>query len=202
VAFEIDGLAELALDALGDEDGVIFAFEVVEEDGEFIAAEAGDGFVGFGGDGVGGAEAAAEAIADGDEEAVAGGVAETVVDDFETVEIEKKHGEAEIGAAAGAFDAALDLVAEECAIGEAGEGVVHGIIAQAIAGPAEGVVGGFEIGGALADAIFKFLLDGAKGGLDVFEIFDVGGGADPLDDSALLVAHGHSAGEMPAILAA
>ncbi len=113
MAFEIDGLGELALDALGDERGIVFGFEIVEEDGEFIAAKAGDGVGGFGGDGIGGAEATAEAIADGDQQSITGGVAEAVVDDLEAIQIQKKHGKMEIGSAAGALDAALHLVVEK-----------------------------------------------------------------------------------------
>ena len=63
------------------------------------------------------------------------------------------------------------------------------------------MIGCFQIGGALADAIFQLFLNGSQLGFDALEILDIGGGADPLHDPAEFVAHRQGAGEMPAIVA-
>ena len=56
---------------------------VLDEDGELVATESGDG--------VGGASAGEEPLGRGDQQPVAFGVTETVVDPLEVVEVEEEH---------------------------------------------------------------------------------------------------------------
>src|SRR6266566_9283201 len=103
---KIDRLAKLALNALGHKNRIIFPFEIVKQDRELIAAEPGDGFVRFRGDRIGRPQAAAESIANGDQQPIPGRVAEAVIDNFESVQVQKKHGESEIGSSPRPLDTA------------------------------------------------------------------------------------------------
>ena len=71
--------------ALGDPGRFGGVGDAVEDDDEFVAADAGDG--------VAGADHSSEAVGNLDEEFVACGVAAGVVDEFEAVEIDEAHGE-------------------------------------------------------------------------------------------------------------
>ena len=84
--------------------------DVLEQDGELVAAEAGRG--------VRAADARVEAAGDLDEHLVAGGVPERVVDRLEVVEVEEDDRQAAALAAA-AGDRLAHLLGEHRAVGEA-----------------------------------------------------------------------------------
>jgi len=100
-------------DPLGDADRLAGVAQVLEQHGELVAAEAGDG--------VGRADAGAEPAGDGDEELVADLVAEAVVDDLEPVEVEEEDADGR-RRLAGAGQGVVEAVGEEGAIGEGRSG--------------------------------------------------------------------------------
>jgi hypothetical protein len=116
-----DGLLQGGDEALRDGvDGVVVG-DVFDEDGELVAAESGGG--------VAGSQVAGEALADFGEERVAGGVAQPVVDGFEVVEVDEQYG-GELVAAGEAAQGVFDAVEEQRAVGQAGEGVVEGLVGE------------------------------------------------------------------------
>ena len=131
-------------DPLGDGQGVGLVGDALAEDGELVAAEAGHG--------VAGPDDLLEALAQGDQQPVAGVVAERVVDELEPVQVQEEHGHR--GAAAlGAGQGEGDPVQEEDPVGQAGEGVVGGLVGQLGLGVAalDGDVG--QVGGQLQQAL-------------------------------------------------
>ena len=72
-----------------------------------------------------------EALGDLDEDLVAGGVAEGVVDRLEVVEVEEDDREP-AAVATGAGDGVADALAEQRAVGEAGDGVVEGLVGELV----------------------------------------------------------------------
>ena len=92
---------------------------VGQQHAELVAAEAGDG--------VALAERLLQAVRDLLQQAVARVVAERVVDLLEVVEVDQHHGRGDVRAAAGG-DRLLDAVAEERAVGQAGERVVQRLV--------------------------------------------------------------------------
>src|SRR3954452_454770 len=101
---------------MGDRAGAALALEVLTEDDELVAAEAGDR--------VRGPQRVLEAPGDVAQEAVAGGVAERVVDELEAVEVHEQHGDV-AGLAARAYQGVPEAVEEERAVRQAGEGIVQ-----------------------------------------------------------------------------
>src|SRR3954465_4589699 len=89
--------------------------EVGGDDGEFVAADAGEG-VDF-------AELFPGALGEELKSAVADMVAEVVVDGFELVEVEEEVGGVGV-VATGVEERGVEAVFEEDAVGEAGEGIV------------------------------------------------------------------------------
>ncbi len=61
-------------------------------------------------------------------------MAEAVVDDLEAVEVHEQDGGQVVAVAAGALHGAAELVDEVGAVGQVGEGVVHGVVTQAFLG--------------------------------------------------------------------
>ena len=84
--------------ALGDRDRVLLVGDVLAQDRELVAAEAGDGLVP--------AQRVAQALGDRDDQLVAGRVAEAVVDDLEAVEVEEQHRDVAAAAALEALERA------------------------------------------------------------------------------------------------
>ena len=80
-----------------------------------------------------GADGALQARGGGLEQAVAGGVAERVVDVLEAVEVEEQHRDARV-LPARAHDRARQALRQQRAVGQAGEGVVVGEVAQFLLG--------------------------------------------------------------------
>ena len=112
-------LAQRALEHLGDGQRVLGAHDLGQQDAELVAAEAGDG--------VGGAQRGLEPLGDLLEEHVAVVVAERVVDLLEVIEVHDHHGQAAVAALGGA-QRLLDAVAEQHAVGQAGERVVQRLV--------------------------------------------------------------------------
>ena len=100
---EVEGRGERAQHALGDGDRVLLVADVLAEDRELVAAEAGHGLVP--------AQRVAQAVGDGDDQLVAGRVAEAVVDDLEAVQVEEEDGDV---AAAAAIEALERLARGGC----------------------------------------------------------------------------------------
>ena len=97
--------------------------DAVEQDGELVAAEAGDR--------VGRAHRRLQPPRDLLEDGVAGRVAEAVVDRLEVVEVDEH--DADRGAAAQrAHDRVLDAVGEQRAVGEARDGVVERLVRELV----------------------------------------------------------------------
>ena len=90
----LDGerLVHRAIGALGDGDGVVLGHELVAQDHELVAAEAGDG--------VARAKRIAQPLRQRHQQAVAGAVAEAVVHDLEVVDVAEQHRHRPVAAAA------------------------------------------------------------------------------------------------------
>src|SRR5207249_4413257 len=110
LVLDLDGFLEGGLDALGDVDGVLGVLDVFEEDGELVAAEAGDG--------VAGSHRELEAPRGLDEQGVAGAVAHAVVDELEAIEVEEEDAEEAVLLAPRVADAVAQAVDEERAVGQ------------------------------------------------------------------------------------
>ena len=97
------------MDALGDHGRLARVADVVEQERELVAAEAGDGVVG--------PQRRLQPARDGDQQLVADVVAERVVDELEAVEVEEQHRGAALGVAAlGAADRLVEAVEEQHAV--------------------------------------------------------------------------------------
>ena len=81
--------------------------------------------------GVGLAHAAGQAMRDVFQRLVTGDVTVAVVDVLETIEVDHRHGE-RFAAALGLGDGPLEAVGEERAVGQAGQGVVRGLVLQQV----------------------------------------------------------------------
>ncbi len=108
----------------------------LQQDGELVTSEAGDG--------VARAGRGPEPLGDPDEELVTGGMAETVVDHLELVEIEEQHGDLLRGPV-GAVEGVTDPVDEQRPVGQPGERVVERLAVQLpLEGPPLGDVAAVE----------------------------------------------------------
>ncbi len=103
--------------------------DVIEENNELIAPEPGRGVVG--------SQASLEPGGDGLEQQIAARMAEGVVDDLETVEVEEQDGAAPFLALC-PRQRLIEPVVEQQAVGEPGERVVVGHVIQLRLGPAHG----------------------------------------------------------------
>ncbi|HVY08558.1 MAG TPA: hypothetical protein VHB18_00230 [Mycobacteriales bacterium] len=116
-----DRLRHRRHDAVGDAVRLVQPVDVLEQDGELVAAEARDG-VSF-------ADQAGEPRGDLPEQPVAGMVPEAVVDDLEPVDIGEDDG-AEAPVASAAKQRLVQPVDEQPAVGQPGELVVEGVVCQ------------------------------------------------------------------------
>ena len=112
-------------DPVGDRHCPIEPCVVLEEDRELVAAEPGRQVVG--------PDAALDAFGDRGEKAIAGGVTEGVVDDLEVVEVQEEHDEPAAVALRGEPD--VDLLREHQAVGQPGQWVVIGLVAELLLEP-------------------------------------------------------------------
>ena len=98
----------------------------LEQDGELVAAEPGDG--------VRRADALEQPDRHALEEQVAGRVPELVVDELEVVEVAVEHADRGLGVE----QRAVEPVGEQHPVGEPGQRVVQGLVLELVAGRAEG----------------------------------------------------------------
>ena len=104
--------------------------ELVEQHGELVAAEPRDR--------VGGPQDAADAAADLDEHLVPVAVAEAVVDPLEAVDVDEQDADRRaVARAAAARQRVRDAVEQQRAVGQAGERVVEGAVAELVAALAQ-----------------------------------------------------------------
>ena len=121
VAGDRHRVAQAVEQSLGDVDRAVDAAAVLEQDRELVAAEAGGGVAGAGG--------AADAIGDGLQQLVADGVAERVVDRLEVVEVDEQHDD-RVGLGTGDAQGVVHAVEEQRPVGEPGQLVVEGAVAE------------------------------------------------------------------------
>ena len=95
--------------------------DVLEQDGELVAAEARCG--------VDGAQGVLQAASDVAQHLVSRGVAERVVDRLEVVQVHEQH-RGVLVLARLPVQCVLDTVAEQSAVGESGHGVVEGLVGE------------------------------------------------------------------------
>ena len=107
--------------ALGDLDRLHLVLGLVQQDRELVAAEAGGR--------VDGPHRVLQAASDLPEHDVAGGVAEAVVDVLEVVDVHEQDRHRQVVAAL-AGERVADAVAEQGAVGQAGEDVVEGLVLE------------------------------------------------------------------------
>ena len=137
---------EVLGDARGDAHGLLLV-SVLQQHGEFIAAEAGDG--------VFGPDAEQEALGDPRQHEVAGVVTEAVVDDLEVVQVEEQDRHAS-AAALLARQRVAHAIDEESPVGQPGEAVVGRLASQLLLeGFALAYVAGIEHDAAHAGIVEK-----------------------------------------------
>jgi hypothetical protein len=95
--------------------------QIADQQDEFVAAVAGDGVVG--------AQTFAQATGGFPQHGVSGPVTQAIVDPLEVVEIQEDEGEAAV-LAPGPGQLGVEPVRQQGAVGQAGEGVVGGLVAQ------------------------------------------------------------------------
>ena len=100
-----------------------------QEDGELIAAEAGERVLGI--------EVTAQPAAEREQHAVADDEAEALVHVLEAVDVDEEHGGTVGLALAGAGDGALQAIHEQLAVGKAGQAVMHRVVDQPLMGALE-----------------------------------------------------------------
>ena len=119
------GSTRASSDPLGHRPGTVGGVEGVDQDGELVATQAGDG--------VRAPESGPEAIGHGDEQGVADQVAEAVVDVLEAVEVHDHHRHAPRGPGPPG-QGLLEPVVEQGPVGQAGQRIVHGLVADGVLG--------------------------------------------------------------------
>ena len=119
------GLAERGADAAREPHGILRRVDVLGDDGKLVAAQPADQ-VDF-------AHALLEPRRDLGEQSIAGGVAERVVDVLEAVEVEPEHRH-QLAVALGAGHGAVEMLVELKPVGQAGQRIVHGEIADLVLG--------------------------------------------------------------------
>ena len=125
MAFGQDRFAEGREHRFGHARHAVAVVGVFHHDGELVAAQPSDG--------VGTADHAQQARGRCLEDAVTGGVAERVVDDLEVVQVQEQHRHA-AALPPGAHHRTRQALGQQAAVGQAGQGVVVGQIAQLLLG--------------------------------------------------------------------
>ena len=125
VARQLEGPGHAAEHPLGGVFGQLGGVELVQHDHELVAAGPGDQ--------VAVAQAAAQALGDRQQQLVAGRVAEGVVDVFEVVEVGDQHRDP-VRLGLGAGDDFPEVALEQAAVGQRGEVVVVGELADPVLG--------------------------------------------------------------------
>ena len=125
VAADDERLAHAVQDAPGDGDGVPGRGDLLQQDGELVAAEPGQG--------VHGPAAGFQHAGHAPEQFVAGLVAQGVVDDLEPVQVHVDDRE-QVPAAAAALHGQAQVVQEQGAVGQPGQGIVEGLALELVLG--------------------------------------------------------------------
>ena len=137
VVLDGKGVFEDVEGTVGGAVGVGHGLHVVKDEGELIAADAGEG--------VGLAEAGFEALGNLAEEGIADAVAEAVIDQLEAVEVDIEERDFAVLAAA-LGEAVREAIGEQAAIGQAGEVVDERSVLQASFGVASGAIAALQFG--------------------------------------------------------
>ena len=124
-AIQHEGLGQDASDALGHHDGGGAVLQVFGQHHEFVAAQTGQS--------VRGAQTVVDAPRHLDQHLIAGQMAQAVVDQLEAVAVDEQHGEGGVPAAAAAHGL-IQSVQQQGAVGQAGQGVVQGVVDQLFLG--------------------------------------------------------------------
>ncbi len=114
-------LADLVENAISNQLGLPFGFQVGQQQDEFIAAETRQG--------IGGADRAVEAPGHIDQNLITDTVPEGIVDGLETIQVDE-HDCQLLAAAPGQLDIVFQAVLQQGAVGQAGERVVGGLVGQ------------------------------------------------------------------------
>ena len=121
VVVELERAGQRLEDPLGGLGGGLDVVDVLQQDRELVAAEAGGG--------VGGADAGRDPLGHLEQHPVAGGVAEAVVDGLEVVEVDEHDGHADALAQRPRHGVA-DALVEQRAVGQVGDRVVEGLVGE------------------------------------------------------------------------
>ncbi len=133
----------------------------MDQDRELVAAQAGDHVLR--------AHRGHDALGHLHQQLVAGGVADAVVDQLEPVQVQEQHREGHAVAQLRALDRAGHAVEQVGAVGQPGEGVVQGLVGEALLGAHaladlgdQLLVGRLQFGGALDHAPLQFCVRRAQ----------------------------------------
>jgi hypothetical protein len=125
MAVHMVGLGERGANAACEPHGILRRFEILGDNGELVAAEAPDE--------IDLAHTLLQPGRDLGQQRIAGGVAERVIDVLEAVEIEAEHRH-QVAVPLGARHRAVEMLVKLKAVGQAGEAIMHGEIANLILG--------------------------------------------------------------------
>ena len=117
LATEVEGAAELGLDAPGDDAHIFDGADLVQQKGKLVAREAGGCVLR--------PDGGREPAGDFDQQGIAGGVPAGIVDFLELVDIEEDDAAALLVAARAAGHGELEAIEKKGAVGQAGQGVVE-----------------------------------------------------------------------------
>jgi len=126
VSVDVECPGEFFMNPVRNGGGLVQCLQMLKQYGEFIAAIAGDQVMR--------AQTAAQALGDGHQQAVAKTVAQAVIDQLETVEVQEQHGEALLLRLPALLQNLAEPVKEEVAVRQAGQGVVVGAVDQFLFG--------------------------------------------------------------------
>src|SRR5690348_13832269 len=163
---------EPGCDAFGNANGVAGVANIVKENSEFVAPEAGEGIIVCGGlslqtgrragNGVVAPQRCGQALPDLNEKLVSSGVTQTVVIKLEFIHINKEHGKFIAGMTLSQVDHVLQAVEEESAIGQVGQAVVKGVVHEHLLSPFS--LGDIAVNNDQFFGVAVGIADGAGGG--------------------------------------
>ncbi len=122
LAFEIERAMQLLLDAARHPGGVGSVVDFLQQHGELVAAKARHRVLGT--------EAAGDPAPDVPQELVAHGVAQALVDELEAIQVDHQRGEGVARLPLHPLDRAAEPVQEERPVGQPGQHVVQGVMAE------------------------------------------------------------------------
>ena len=144
MAINIEGSDQLLPNPLGDPNGIARVAQLFGENHKLVSSGPGQRAVAEGGliviarlrarDGIGAAQATHQAQGDLDQQGIAGVVSETVIDYFESIDVDEQERELEICMATRDGECPPKTIEEERAIGQVGQAIVEGIMRQRFLG--------------------------------------------------------------------